>query len=240
MRSCKLFVFFLLTGVLSAYGQSSSSVEKRTVVPAFMSWFESDIVGKIHGRFSWQTDVQFRTSSNERYIGNGQHGNPWAHPFQVVIRPWIHYDLGNSGIKFSVSPMGYWATWNYYNGANTFEPEIRSSFQVQYSSRAGRVYLTNHLRYELRWYGEEKPASSGFHIPAGSIEKVKEITVDNIKDLDQDWCKYGEDFLRKQANNKKSFFLYYNTRAAHFDNYPNSYYEGHSASAPFMEMLLWR
>ncbi|WP_304487956.1 sulfatase-like hydrolase/transferase [Chitinophaga sp. Cy-1792] len=64
----------------------------------------------------------------------------------------------------------------------------------------------------------------------GKIEEVKEITVDNIKNLDQDWCKYGEDFLKKQAGSKKPFFLYYCTRAAHFDNYPNSYYEGRSAS----------
>ncbi|SEW53809.1 DUF2490 domain-containing protein [Chitinophaga arvensicola] len=165
------YIFILLilaAGNLFSRKATCQSAEKRTTVPAFMSWFESDIVGKIHGPFSWQTDIQFRTSSNERNIGNGQHGNPWANPFQVVVRPWIHYDLGATGLKFSVSPMGYWATWNYYNGEDTFEPEIRSSFQVQYSSRAGRVYLTNRLRYELRWYGQEKPVNSGFHVPAGS------------------------------------------------------------------------
>jgi arylsulfatase len=67
-------------------------------------------------------------------------------------------------------------------------------------------------------------------VRGGEVQKVKEITVENIKDLDQDWCRYGEDFLRKQANSNKPFFLYYNTRAAHFDNYPNDYYQGRSAA----------
>lgn len=67
-------------------------------------------------------------------------------------------------------------------------------------------------------------------VRGGDVQKVKEISVENIKNLDQDWCQYGETFLRKQANSNKPFFLYYNTRAAHFDNYPNDYYQGRSAA----------
>ncbi|PZF71914.1 sulfatase-like hydrolase/transferase [Taibaiella soli] len=64
----------------------------------------------------------------------------------------------------------------------------------------------------------------------GQIEKVKEITVENIPDLDQDWKKYGQDFIRKMGKSDKPFFLYYCTRGCHFDNYPNKYYAGRSQS----------
>ncbi|MFT3685312.1 MAG: sulfatase-like hydrolase/transferase [Phycisphaerales bacterium] len=62
----------------------------------------------------------------------------------------------------------------------------------------------------------------------GQVENIREITVDVCKELDQDWCAYGEEFLRKQKGSTKPFFLYYNTRAAHFDNYPNDKFAGRS------------
>lgn len=62
----------------------------------------------------------------------------------------------------------------------------------------------------------------------GKIENIGLITVDYIKDLDQRWLAYGENFIRQQAQSKKPFFLYYNTRGCHFDNYPNEFYQGRS------------
>jgi arylsulfatase len=62
----------------------------------------------------------------------------------------------------------------------------------------------------------------------GKIEKVDEITVDYIKDLDQRWADYGVEFIKKMADSDKPFFLYYGTRGCHFDNYPNEYYQGRS------------
>lgn len=62
----------------------------------------------------------------------------------------------------------------------------------------------------------------------GKLENVGLITVDYIKDLDQRWADYGVDFLNKQKGSAKPFFLYYGTRACHFDNYPNAYYAGRS------------
>jgi arylsulfatase len=62
----------------------------------------------------------------------------------------------------------------------------------------------------------------------GQMERLAEITPEYIRDLDQRWAAYGEDFIRKQVGESKPFFLYYGTRACHFDNYPNSYYEGRS------------
>jgi len=63
-------------------------------------------------------------------------------------------------------------------------------------------------------------------VKGGKIEKVGEITIDYMKDLDQKWAEYGEQFLHKQKDAKKPFFLYCNTRAGHFDNYPNAKYAG--------------
>lgn len=67
-------------------------------------------------------------------------------------------------------------------------------------------------------------------VKGGPIQNVAEITVEYIKDLDQRWAEYGERFIRAQENNSKPFFLYYNTRGCHFDNYPNAYYAGRSPS----------
>lgn len=59
-------------------------------------------------------------------------------------------------------------------------------------------------------------------------EKVYEINLTTIGDLDQDWCSYSEKFIRKMADSKKPWFLYHATRACHFDNYPNQEYAGKS------------
>ncbi len=67
-------------------------------------------------------------------------------------------------------------------------------------------------------------------VKGGTIEKVQEINLETIKNLDREWAKYGENFLRKMAKSDKPFFLYYNTRGCHFDNYPNEYYAGRSPS----------
>ncbi|MCS5712235.1 sulfatase-like hydrolase/transferase [Candidatus Berkiella aquae] len=65
-------------------------------------------------------------------------------------------------------------------------------------------------------------------VKGGKIESVATITTDYIKDLDQRWLEYGKDFIKKSANSKKPFFLYYGTRGCHFDSYPNAYYQGRS------------
>lgn len=64
----------------------------------------------------------------------------------------------------------------------------------------------------------------------GKLENLYEINTGNIKDLDQKWLTYTVDFLNRQKRAEKPFFLYYAPRACHFDNYPNDYYRGRSAS----------
>ncbi|KHK02416.1 sulfatase-like hydrolase/transferase [Desulfovibrio sp. TomC] len=61
-----------------------------------------------------------------------------------------------------------------------------------------------------------------------SCQELREIDLDVIKVLDQDWAAYGEQFIQAQADAKKPFFLYYGTRGCHFDNYPNDKFAGKS------------
>lgn len=61
-------------------------------------------------------------------------------------------------------------------------------------------------------------------------ESLYEINTETIKELDQKWLAYTVDFLNRQKDATKPFFLYYAPRACHFDNYPNDYYRGRSAS----------
>ncbi|MEI5997466.1 sulfatase-like hydrolase/transferase [Paraburkholderia bengalensis] len=67
-------------------------------------------------------------------------------------------------------------------------------------------------------------------VKGGKIESLYEINTETIKDLDQKWLDYTVGFLNRQKQAEKPFFLYYAPRACHFDNYPNSYYLGRSAS----------
>jgi arylsulfatase A-like enzyme len=64
--------------------------------------------------------------------------------------------------------------------------------------------------------------------PKDGIKKVYEIDLQSIQNLDQDWCRYSENFIESMKDSDQPFFLYHCTRAAHFDNYPNDEYAGKS------------
>lgn len=65
-------------------------------------------------------------------------------------------------------------------------------------------------------------------LPKRVLKKTYLIDLDSIRNLDQDWATYGEKFIKKMAKSEKPWFLYYCTRGAHFDNYPNDKYAGKS------------
>lgn len=65
-------------------------------------------------------------------------------------------------------------------------------------------------------------------VKGGKIERIREIDLNVIKDLDQGWATYGDAFIRKQKDSSKPWFLYYGTRGCHMDNYPNEKYAGRS------------
>ena len=81
-------------------------------------------------------------------------------------------------------------------------------------------------------YIQDLPFNKGdvHAVRGGKMETIADITPKYMEDLDQRWMQYGVDFLKKMAKSDKPFFLYYGTRGAHFDNYPNERYAGRSAA----------
>ena len=76
-------------------------------------------------------------------------------------------------------------------------------------------------------------------VRGGDLETVAEITPKYMEDLDQRWMRYGIEFINRMQGGDKPFFLYYCTRGAHFDNYPNEYYAGRSpARTSFSDTIL--
>lgn len=140
----------------------------RQYYSTLMSWFETNAVVKFGGGFGSQLDLQVRTAADQEGRPDRQAANVFANPFQFLVRPWVFYDLGTTGVRFSLSPFAYGATWTYYDGGSSVAPEVRTSLQVQYGSRAGKVYLTNRLRYEFRWTALPTPVPGGWSIPGGA------------------------------------------------------------------------
>lgn len=144
----------------------------RTYYTTLMSWFETDALLKLGKGFGTQLDIQIRTAADQEGQPDRNTANIFANPFQFLARPWLLYDVGNSGVRFGISPMGYGATWNYYTGSYTVSAEARTTLQAQYNSRAGRVYLTNRLRYEFRWLGPRVPVDGGWSIPSAANDDL--------------------------------------------------------------------
>jgi len=72
----------------------------------------------------------------------------------------------------------------------------------------------------------------------GEVEAVEEVTIPVLSELDQKWCAYSEEFLRRMADGDRPWFLYHNTRGAHFDNYPHESYLGASpAKHPYKDTI---
>ena len=68
---------------------------------------------------------------------------------------------------------------------------------------------------------------------------VEEVTIPVLSELDEKWCRYSIDFIKKQAKSDKPWLLYHCTRGAHFDNYPHEKYLGKSpARHPYKDTLL--
>lgn len=73
----------------------------------------------------------------------------------------------------------------------------------------------------------------------GDVEEVEEVTIPVLSELDEKWCSYSEDFLRRMAAGDRPWLLYHNTRGAHFDNYPHQTYLGSSpAKHPYKDTII--
>ncbi|MBV6509346.1 MAG: hypothetical protein JJLCMIEE_02415 [Acidimicrobiales bacterium] len=73
----------------------------------------------------------------------------------------------------------------------------------------------------------------------GEPENVEEVTIPVLTELDDKWCGYSVDFLRRMADQERPWFLYHNTRGAHFDNYPHERFVGRSPGRhPYKDTIL--
>jgi arylsulfatase len=73
----------------------------------------------------------------------------------------------------------------------------------------------------------------------GDLETVEEVTIPVLSLLDDKWSDYSVDFIRRMAGADKPWFLYHNTRGAHFDNYPHERFLGASpAKHPYKDTLV--
>jgi arylsulfatase len=73
----------------------------------------------------------------------------------------------------------------------------------------------------------------------GESENVEEVTIPVLSRLDDMWCGYSIDFIRRMAAAKQPWFLYHGTRGAHFDNYPLERFLGASpAKHPYKDTMI--
>jgi arylsulfatase A-like enzyme len=74
----------------------------------------------------------------------------------------------------------------------------------------------------------------------GDVEEVEEVTIPVLTRLDEMWAQYSIDFIRRMgAQRERPWFLYHNTRGAHFDNYPAERWLGASpARHPYKDTVL--
>lgn len=73
----------------------------------------------------------------------------------------------------------------------------------------------------------------------GETQNVEEVTIPVLSQLDDKWCAYSTDFIRRQAGAEKPWLLYHCTRGAHFDNYPHERFLGKSpAKHPYKDALI--
>lgn len=64
----------------------------------------------------------------------------------------------------------------------------------------------------------------------GELENVKLLDIPGLANCDMDFKNYSVDFIKRQADSKKPFFLWHCFSKVHFDNYPAEGYAGRSPS----------
>ena len=73
----------------------------------------------------------------------------------------------------------------------------------------------------------------------GAVEKVKEIDIEVMRQLDDLLAEYSVNFIKSQKGSKQPFFLYHGTTGVHFDNYPSERWAGKSpAGYPVKDVMV--
>ncbi|MBU1955702.1 MAG: sulfatase-like hydrolase/transferase, partial [Candidatus Margulisbacteria bacterium] len=73
----------------------------------------------------------------------------------------------------------------------------------------------------------------------GFKEDVKLLDIEGIANCDQDFLKFSEQFIHKQAEKNQPFYLIHATAKVHFDNWPAEGYQGKSpAGTPYKDAVV--
>jgi hypothetical protein len=129
-------------------------------------WTTIALQGNIRNKISYQLDLEYRRQADPAHAADpntsvgSSHYNVIKNPYQLAVRPWILYQP-NQSIVFALSPITWFGSWGApVDGVTSFQPELRSSFQVTLNNNFGRVIFNNRYRYELRYFGTREVADN--------------------------------------------------------------------------------
>jgi hypothetical protein len=205
-----LVITFVFFAVAKTTFSQSTSTDKREYISNKMIWMSLGLQGKIKNNFSYQFDLEYRRQADPMHAPEpndtvgGSHNNFFRNPYQFAARPWVLYQP-NKNIVFAISPITWFGTWSApVNGITSFQPELRSSFQVTLNNNIGRVSFNNRYRYEMRYFGTKEVvddfsnpfgASSSYSFPKsnrqGRVRYMLRITVPINNEVIEKGTYYG-------------------------------------------------
>ncbi|MBB63810.1 MAG: arylsulfatase [Waddliaceae bacterium] len=72
-----------------------------------------------------------------------------------------------------------------------------------------------------------------------ALKEIKEIDIDVLAELDQEFAEYSENFIRKMADADEPFYLVHACSKVHFDSYPSEKFAGKSpAKHPYKDGII--
>jgi len=175
-----------------------------------------------------------------RPILTGEHPkvNPWASEVTAASI------LSNSGYRTAL--VGKWHLGEQ-DGSYPFQVgydeyfgvlSVVSEFSQQFDER---LYPDMVLRPErVAALRKVSKAAITTGVKGGKLKIAKELkSIEDLGQLDQEFAKYSEDFIRRAIKDKKPFYLVHAFSRVHNDNYPAKGYAGKSpAGFPYKDAVI--
>ena len=129
----------------------------------------------------------------------------------------------------SVSDM--YTEWrdHYFNPEVVYDPQ-----RTAYMKHLGFNHYLVHSTHDPKTGASTCESLREITIPSDAVEPGTDFEASpppckpnrdlgkvSISELDQEWVRYSEQFIRSRQGQKQPWFLYHGTRGCHFDNYPN-------------------